>query len=254
MKPQKPTQYKHGDVHGPTGRIFLGYAFHNGKWYEKLYKSRTIFDAQIEIMRNSARKRAVDDQVPFDIDFQFLRSIATQTCPVFGIQLSWGTLGEQSVTDNSPSLDKIKPEWGYVKGNVCIMSHLANKIKQDVGWEEIMVLGNWLKIKEEEVKQNVRPEQLASIPARTYKSRKGNSEPGIISAAGIGEDCYDPDNYSGAVQGQNADHRAQEGSGNGVAGRDIQVVSPVQLALFQDNGYAEPEIVRLDFGSRYLPD
>jgi len=253
VKPPKPTEYKHGDVHKPTGRIFLAYAWHSNKWYEKMYQSTNIFGAQIENMWKGAKQRAIQEQLPFDIDMEYLKSIVTQTCPVFGIQLAWGTLGE-GVSNNSPSLDKIKPEWGYVRGNVCIISYLANKIKQDVGWEEITQLGIWLKEKTKEVEQNVRPEQFASIPTRTYKPRQNNSEYGALLTARIGQDNNNANDHSGAVQGQNADHSTQASSGNSLEPRNQEVVAPVQLTLFQGNGQPEPEIIRLDFGGRYLLD
>ena len=49
-------------------------------------------------------------------------------CPVLGIELRVNHDGGQA-TDNSPSVDRIKPELGYVKGNVAIISKRANTIK-----------------------------------------------------------------------------------------------------------------------------
>lgn len=240
MKPQKPTEYKHGDIHTPSGRIFLGYVYNNNKWYELKYKSKNVFGAQLEIMESNAKQRAIKDQLPFDIDFDYLKSIATQTCPVFGIQLAWGTLGE-GLNGNSPSLDKIKPEWGYVRGNVVIISQLANTIKQDVGWEEIMRLAVWLKEKIKEVEQNVKPEQLTSIPTRTYKQGKADTELRTIPAPGTWEDNYDADHHRGAVYGQDTDNRTQAGSGNSLAHRNKKMEPSHQFTLFEDNGEPEPE-------------
>lgn len=240
MRPPKPTEYKHGDVHLPTGRIFNGYFFNNNKWNESLYQSTNVFGAQLEKMMWNAKQRAIRDQVPFDIDFNYLKSIVTQTCPAFGIQLTWGTLGE-GVTDNSPSLDKIKPEWGYVKGNVCIISHIANKIKQDVGWEELMALALWLKEKTEEVKQNVRPEQLAFIPTRTRRSGKDDSQLGFVFTTGLGEDSDDAYNHCGADAGKDFDHRTQESSGDGVAHRNKKVEPLEGFTRSEDYGDTEPE-------------
>lgn len=237
MKPPKPTEYKHGEVHTPTGRIFLGYIYNNplNKWYELLYKSKTVFGAQLEIMLNNSKQRAIKDESFYDIDFEYLKSIATQTCPVFGIQLAWGTLGEGS-SDNSPSLDKIKPEWGYVKGNVVIMSHLANKIKQDVGWEEIMCLAVWLKEKIKEVEQNVKPEQLTSIPTRTYKQGKRNSELGVVPTAGTREDHYDLDHYQRTVSGEDSDYRTQTRGGDSLGHGSKEMGAPQAPEGKQDNG------------------
>lgn len=238
MKLQKPTEYRHGDIHQPTGRIFLGYTWQNNKWNAGLYKSSTIFGAQIERMRHNAKQRAIRDKVPFDIDIEYLRSIATQTCPVFGIQLAWGTLGEGG-GDNSPSLDKIKPEWGYVKGNVVIMSQLANKIKQDVGWEEIMCLAVWLKEKIKEAEQNVKPEQLTSIPTRTYKQGKTDTELGFVPAAGLGQDDNNTNDHSGTVSGQDVNHRAQESSGDSLGHGGQEVGTPQAPQGKQNNGQSQ---------------
>ena len=240
MKPPKPTEYKHGEVHTPTGRIFLGYSYNvpTNKWYEIKYKSTNVFGAQLEIMEANSKQRAIKDQVPHNIDFEYLKSIATQTCPVFGIQLAWGTLGEGS-SDNSPSLDKIKPEWGYVKGNVVIMSHLANKIKQDVGWEEIMCLAVWLKEKIKEVEKNVKPEQLTSIPTRTYKQGKRNSELGIVPTAGTREDHYDLDHYQRTVSGEDSDYRTQTRGGDSLGHGGKEMGTPQASEGKQNNGQSQ---------------
>ena len=46
-------------------------------------------------------------------------------CPVLGVEL---TIGLGAIHDFSPTLDKIRPELGYVKGNVIVVSKLANCI------------------------------------------------------------------------------------------------------------------------------
>ena len=58
-----------------------------------------------------------------------------KVCPVFGIELEW----EERVNgghDNSPSLDRIDSTKGYVKGNVMIMSNLANRMKSNSTLEQ----------------------------------------------------------------------------------------------------------------------
>ena len=57
-----------------------------------------------------------------------------KVCPVLGIELDWGMNGRQT---NSPSLDRINPNKGYVKGNVMIMSDLANRMKQNATPEQL---------------------------------------------------------------------------------------------------------------------
>ena len=49
-------------------------------------------------------------------------------CPVLGIELDWFAEVRQ---ENSPSLDRLDSNKGYVKGNVAIMSWRANRIKNN---------------------------------------------------------------------------------------------------------------------------
>lgn len=53
--------------------------------------------------------------------------IIPAVCPILGVALKISDTGKAS--DNSPSLDRIIPSMGYVKGNVAVISHRANVIK-----------------------------------------------------------------------------------------------------------------------------
>jgi len=97
---------------------------------------------QTMYMTCAARARAKKKGLPFDIDAAHLRSIATDICPVLGMKLEWSTLrGHGSkLFPNSPSLDRIDPSKGYVKGNVWIISHKANTIKSNASHEELKLV------------------------------------------------------------------------------------------------------------------
>jgi len=56
-----------------------------------------------------------------------------KVCPVLGMELDWGMNG---CNNNSPSLDR-NPNFGYVKGKVEMMSHLANKMKNNATPEQL---------------------------------------------------------------------------------------------------------------------
>lgn len=80
----------------------------------------------------SAKHRAKSTGVPFDLD---LDDIAIPMfCPVLGIQLQ---IAEGYQRNASPSLDRIRPELGYVKENVVVVSWKANRIKVDATPEEL---------------------------------------------------------------------------------------------------------------------
>lgn len=80
----------------------------------------------------SARVRAKRQNLPFDLELEDIE--VPPVCPVLGIKLEIGTKGFHP---NSPSADRLKPELGYVKGNVRIVSWRANAIKRDATLDEL---------------------------------------------------------------------------------------------------------------------
>mgnify|MGYP003451827630 CR=1 FL=1 len=60
-------------------------------------------------------------------------------CPLLDIKLERGA-GVGGVRPSSPTLDKIKPELGYVPGNVWVISARANTLKNDATLEELEML------------------------------------------------------------------------------------------------------------------
>jgi hypothetical protein len=79
---------------------------------------------------SNARQRAKKVGVPFDITVQDVLKVMPPNgkCPITGLVLEFGS---GIACPNSLSLDRILPELGYVRGNIRVISHLANTIKQD---------------------------------------------------------------------------------------------------------------------------
>ena len=73
---------------------------------------------------NNCKHRAKKKGVPFDLTLDDL--FFPDVCPVLGIPL---IARAGSFHDNSPSIDRVIPALGYVKGNVQIISYRANRIK-----------------------------------------------------------------------------------------------------------------------------
>jgi hypothetical protein len=209
-----------------------------------VYNSKTKEDAHIEMMYKNALQRARRDKLPFDIDIEYLKSIKTDRCPIFDMELSWGKIGEghKNMSENSPSLDKINPEYGYIKGNVCIISNKANMIKHSVGYEELYKVADWLHEKEKEVEKNVRPEQLASIPKKSNRASKDNSQLGFVFTAGPWEDSNDANDYRGATQGENSYRSAKEGSGDSMGHGGKEMGTPATPKDSQDTGNTESTV------------
>jgi len=81
---------------------------------------------------NAARQRAKLKWLPFDIEWSDI--VIPEECPVLKIPL---ILNEKVTGPNSPSLDKINPTLGYVKGNIRVISHRANTIKSNATASEL---------------------------------------------------------------------------------------------------------------------
>lgn len=58
-------------------------------------------------------------------------------CPALGIPL-YRAGGAAAQGPNSPTLDRVTPELGYVRGNVRVISSRANQIKSDATPEELL--------------------------------------------------------------------------------------------------------------------
>lgn len=80
------------------------------------------------IMLWSAKKRAKQYELPFDLTEEDIQ--IPDKCPVLGIKLE-AQYGKGKLANNSPSIDRIYPWLGYVKGNVIVISHRANRLKND---------------------------------------------------------------------------------------------------------------------------
>jgi hypothetical protein len=71
----------------------------------------------------------------------YLKSIAPQKCPVFGVKL---VTGKNHMHKWSPSADRIDPKKGYVRGNIQIISMFANTMKQDANSKQLKQFAEWV--------------------------------------------------------------------------------------------------------------
>jgi len=71
----------------------------------------------------------------------YVHSITPKKCPVFGKKL---TVGKGKHHDMSPSVDKIVPEKGYVKGNLQVISYLANRMKNNATRKQLEQFAHWI--------------------------------------------------------------------------------------------------------------
>ena len=92
-------------------------------------------------MYRRSKARAKERGVEFTIDKEDI--YIPEVCPILGIPLVVKS-GSSGGSDNSPALDRIDNDKGYVKGNVQVISHLANMMKSSANVEQLQKFASWV--------------------------------------------------------------------------------------------------------------
>lgn len=104
---------------------------------EDLYKEKIL-----RKMLERAKKRA--EQKGWDFNLTIKDIELPDVCPILKQKFYFG--GDSVGGDPlSPSLDRIDSTKGYVKGNVRVISHRANSLKNNLGVEELIAMGEYVK-------------------------------------------------------------------------------------------------------------
>jgi len=255
LNPATGKPFEVGDRRWQDHKRFLAYSTtrpvkRNG-FYTEVWSD--IANYNLLCCLRDCKRTAVENDLPFDIDMDYLLSIKTDCCPVFGTPFSWERIAEGYDNPLAPSLDKIKPELGYVKGNVVFISIKANRIKSNADDVELRRVADWLKEERKRVTDAFK-DKPAPLPISVSGKSKDGQEPRTLSTTGAGQDDNNPDHHSGTVRGQDVDHSPQTSSGDRVGYGVQEMGTPNQVTRLEDHGQPDAEIVRLEFGSRHLPD
>ena len=90
----------------------------------------------------SAKSRAKRDNLPFTLKVTDI--VIPECCPVFPEIVFEKGRRRRGFHGDSPSLDKLIPEKGYTKENVCVISCRANFIKRDATVTELRRVADWM--------------------------------------------------------------------------------------------------------------
>lgn len=90
----------------------------------KQYPNKSIY--------NQAKSRAKLKGIEFSIEIEDI--IIPKFCPILNIPL---IMTSKIASYNSPSIDRINNEKGYIKNNIIIVSNRANKLKNNASIEEL---------------------------------------------------------------------------------------------------------------------
>ena len=88
------------------------------------------------------RSECKSKNIPFNLTPDYLESIWTGTCPIYGYTLSRAAEGRGSC--HSAHLDRIDPNKGYIVGNVAWISGRANRIKYNATAQELRKIADWM--------------------------------------------------------------------------------------------------------------
>jgi len=156
----------------------------------------SVKDSHVGKSYDWAKRRAKLQNIPFNITREYLRSIATDECPIFKTHFDWGPsgLGIGKIKQNSPQLDRVIPELGYVIGNVAFISHQANRIKGEGTMQQHYAIADWIWNHTHAKEKSVTP-----VPTELNQSSEIYPELGSFSPTGFGEDDDIIDDTGGAV-------------------------------------------------------
>jgi len=91
----------------------------------------------------SAKRRSKESGLLFDITIDDI-PIVPEMCPVAQIPIFPRNDGTKGPCDNSPTLDRHNPEAGYVKGNLRVISHRANRWKNSMTISDVKRLLDYM--------------------------------------------------------------------------------------------------------------
>lgn len=101
----------------------------------------------IKAMFSSAKSRAKKNNLDFNLDLEYLTSIASDSCPVDGLPFDWDRqlIQDKTLPLSVPSLDRVDSSQGYIKGNVQIIGWKWNSKKSNMNLEDLLLLVKYVR-------------------------------------------------------------------------------------------------------------
>lgn len=100
----------------------------------------TLGESYIKSMVSRAKTRAKLKNLEFNISIEDI--LIPEYCPILNIKLEY--YQRQGGGDCSPALDRINNSYGYIKGNVQVISSKANRIKTNASVDDIRLVYEYL--------------------------------------------------------------------------------------------------------------
>lgn len=98
------------------------------------YHNLCVLKRRLDCVKWRCRRKGL----PFNITLEDIEPPVN--CPVLGIPLNYNSL---HAGPDTPSIDRIIPKLGYIKGNVIVISTRANTLKNNATIEELLKLASF---------------------------------------------------------------------------------------------------------------
>ena len=148
INPLTKKPFIRGDVRNEDNKKFKNYdraekkISIEGFFFENWLSPEKEMEVSIKaILRTKKQELKKNNGIPFNLDYEYLRSIFPDNsiCPAIKCTMRFGAKDRSFC----PSLDRLIPELGYIKGNVCWISMKANWSKGDTDVLEIINFLHW---------------------------------------------------------------------------------------------------------------
>lgn len=210
------------------------------KIYKELsYRHLKTKPGHIQSLFLSARYRAKQKNLDFNITKEYLLSIAPDKCPIFNTPFVWG-FNRRGYSQDSPTLDRVFNGLGYIKENVVFISKRANTAKSSYQYQDLYKLADWLHDKEKEV-LNALQITDAQIPKTNGRTVKENTAHGAFHGTRSRKDCDGTQHYQGELFGEDFGDSSQESGRVSMVARMPEMGSLGGAAYRKADGHTEGE-------------
>ena len=111
-----------------------------GEWFLSRFNLRRRLGSLAYAAKNRAKKKNLPCNINTDYIIELWEEQGMQ-CPISGRMFDLDSYGNKSqVNPDAPSIDRIVPEKGYVKGNVRLVTYLTNVCLNEYGHEFLIQL------------------------------------------------------------------------------------------------------------------
>jgi hypothetical protein len=108
------------------------------KYHKKYHKDRKKNSPEIYLL-SYAKSRSKQNNIIFNIDINDIK--VPKRCPILNIPLF---CNYKKYCSNSPTIDRKDSNKGYIKGNVWVISHKANVMKNNASKKELKTFAKWV--------------------------------------------------------------------------------------------------------------